>query len=130
MGDENFNDEIYTSPLQINFQYFVTTGNISRKLRNCEGAPDFKKDENFLLTNYKAISVILCMICNSIFKYLSENSLLYEKQFGFQTAHSTKHAILIFLMITSSLRHFHWSKRDIWHSRSQNLLKKTWIIWD
>ena len=97
MGDENFNDEIYTSPLQI------TSGN----LEIARVSPDFKKDENFLLTNYKAISVIPCITCNSIFKYLSENSLLYEKQFGFQTAHSTKHAILIFLMITSSLRHFH-----------------------
>ena len=28
-------------------------------------------------------------------KYLSENSILYEKQFGFQTSHSTEHAILL-----------------------------------
>ena len=28
-------------------------------------------------------------------KYLSENSILYEKQFGFQTFHNTEHAILL-----------------------------------
>ena len=30
-----------------------------------------------------------------LFKYLSENSILYEKQFSFQTSHSTEHAILL-----------------------------------
>ena len=32
---------------------------------------------------------------NRIFKYLSENSILYEKQFGFQTSHSIEHAMLL-----------------------------------
>ena len=32
---------------------------------------------------------------NRFFKYLSENSILYEKKFGFQTSHSTKHVILL-----------------------------------
>ena len=32
---------------------------------------------------------------NRLFKYLSENSILYKKQYGFQTSHSTEHAILL-----------------------------------
>ena len=32
---------------------------------------------------------------NCLFEYLSENSILYEKQFVFQTSHSTEHAILL-----------------------------------
>ena len=32
---------------------------------------------------------------NRLFKYLSENSIPYEKQFGFQTSHSTEYAILL-----------------------------------
>ena len=32
---------------------------------------------------------------NRLFKYLSENCILYEKQFGFQTSHSIEHAILL-----------------------------------
>ena len=32
---------------------------------------------------------------NRLFKHLSENRILYEKQFGFQTSHSTEHAILL-----------------------------------
>ena len=34
---------------------------------------------------------------NRLFKYLSEYSIRYEKQFGFQTSHSTEHAILLLL---------------------------------
>ena len=32
---------------------------------------------------------------NQLFKYLSENGIFYETQFGFQTSHSTEHAILL-----------------------------------
>ena len=32
---------------------------------------------------------------NRFFKFLSENSILYEKQLGFQTSHSNEHAILL-----------------------------------
>ena len=32
---------------------------------------------------------------NRLLKYLSENSILYEKQYGFQTSHSTEQAILL-----------------------------------
>ena len=32
---------------------------------------------------------------NRLFKYLLENSILYKKQFVFQTSHSTEHAILL-----------------------------------
>ena len=36
-----------------------------------------------------------CRQLNCLFKYLSENSIRYEKQFGFQTSHSTEHTILL-----------------------------------
>ena len=34
-------------------------------------------------------------MCNRFLKYFLENSILYKKQFGLHTSHSTKHAILI-----------------------------------
>ena len=62
-------------------------------------SPVFKKDD--LLTNYRVTSVLQCfskllerIMYNRPFKYLSENSILYEKKFGFQTAHSTECAIM------------------------------------
>ena len=61
--------------------------------------PIYKKDEEFLQTNYRPIPVFLELLervmFNRLFKYLSENSILYEKQFVFQTSHSTEHVILL-----------------------------------
>ena len=33
-------------------------------------------------------------MCNRLYKYLSKNNYLYQKQFGFQAAHSTDHAVI------------------------------------
>ena len=45
---------------------------------------------------------------NRLFKYLSENSILYQKQFGFQTSHSTEHAVL--LLVNQLYQSFNKSK--------------------
>ena len=62
----------------------------------------FTKGILALLTNYRAIPVLIpCfskilerIMYNRLYKFLSENNLLYEKQFGFQANHSTDHAII------------------------------------
>ena len=50
---------------------------------------------------YKPISVLSCfsnilerIMYNRLYQYLTENKILYPKQFGFQTGHSTEHAIV------------------------------------
>ena len=61
----------------------------------------FKKGNNTLVTNYRPISVLPCfskllerIMYNRLYKFLLENNILYQKQFGFQNAHSPEHAIL------------------------------------
>lgn len=44
--------------------------------------------------------------CNDLFKYLSEKTILYKKQFGFQTAHNIEH---IFLQLCQS-----FDKKNRW----------------
>ena len=51
-------------------------------------------------SNYTPISVLPCfskmperIICNLLSKYLKDQNILYNKQFGFRTGHSTDHAI-------------------------------------
>ena len=63
--------------------------------------PIFKHDEETSVTNYRPISVLPCfskilerIMYNRLYTFLCENNILYEKQFGFQTAHSTDHAII------------------------------------
>ena len=43
---------------------------------------------------------------NRLYQYLTENKILYHKQFGFQTGHSTEHAIVqLFDQILESFEH-------------------------
>ena len=71
------------------------------KLKIARVTPIFKKENNTLVTNYRPISVLPCfskllehVMYSHLYKFLVENNILYQKQFGFQNAHSTEHAIL------------------------------------
>ena len=86
------------------FNLSLQQGIFPENLKIAKASPIYKKDEEFLLTNYRPISVLPsfyklleCIMYIRLFKYLSENSILYEKQIGFQTYHSTEHAILLFV---------------------------------
>ena len=55
----------------------------------------FKAGKKELVSNYRPISVLPCFskILEKIM-YLTENNLLFQKQFGFREGHSTSHAIV------------------------------------
>ena len=70
-------------------------------LKSQDAHLSLKKAGEHLMTNYKPISVLPCfykllerIMYNRLYTYLTENNLIYWKQFGFQAAHSTEHAIL------------------------------------
>ena len=61
----------------------------------------FKGGENYELGNCRPISVLPCrskiqgkIMYNRLYKYLTDNSIPYKNQFGFQEGHSTEHAIV------------------------------------
>ena len=63
--------------------------------------PLFKSDAEEKLKNYRPISILPVfskilerVIYNRIYSHVSENNLLYEKQFGFQKNNSTEYASL------------------------------------
>ena len=98
----NETSDIFFTPLKYIFNLSLQQGIFPENLKIAKVSPVYKKDEEFLPTNYRPISVLLCfskllerIVYNRLFKYLSENSILYKKQFGFQTSHSTEHAILL-----------------------------------
>ena len=73
----------------------------SEKLKSAKVTPIFKSGENKHLTKYRAISVLPCfskileeIMCNRIYEYLTKNTFLFDKQFGFRKGHSTKHALI------------------------------------
>ena len=60
----------------------------------------YKADNSSNVSNYRPISVLPCfskmlegIMYNRLQKYLKDQNILYDKQFGFQTGHSTDHAI-------------------------------------
>ena len=60
-----------------------------------------KADDKSDLSNYRPISVLACfwnilerIMYNRFYQYLTENIILYSKQFGLQTEHTTEHAIV------------------------------------
>ena len=91
-----------TSYINLLLQQGIFPGN----LKIARGSQIFKADNNFLLTTCRPISVLTCFskllawtykVQLSLFKYFSENSILREKQFGFQTARNTEDTTLYFV---------------------------------
>ena len=63
--------------------------------------PIYKASDNSDISDYRPISFLPCfskilerLIYNPLYKYLKENNILYEKQFGFQSAYSNNDAIV------------------------------------
>ena len=63
--------------------------------------PVFKAGKKELVSNYRPISVLPCfskilekIMYNRVYKYLTKNNFLFQKQFGFREGHSTSHAIV------------------------------------
>ena len=93
-------DEIFAILKHI-FNISLAKGVFPDKLKLAQVTSIFKKGNNTLVTNYRSISVLPCfskllecIMYNRLYKFLLENNILYQKQFGFQNAHSTEHAIL------------------------------------
>ena len=63
--------------------------------------PIFKKENPLLCNNYRPISLLPTfskifekVIYTRMYEYLDKNHLLYDKQFGFRSKHSTSHALI------------------------------------
>ena len=93
-------DEIFVILKHI-FNISLAKGVFPDELKIARVTPIFKKGNNTLVTNYRPISVLPCfskllerIMYNRLYKFLLENNILYQKQLGFQNAHSPEHAIL------------------------------------
>ena len=93
-------DEIFVILKHI-FNISLAKGVFPDKIKIARVTTILKKGSNILVTNYRPISVLPCfskllerIMYNRLYKFLVENNILYQKQFGFQNAHSTEHAIL------------------------------------
>ena len=86
-------------PLIYLFQLSFEKGVFPDDLIIAKVTPIYKVGDSSGISNYRPISVLACfskilecLMYNRLYKYLKENNILYEKQFGFQSKYSTNDA--------------------------------------
>ena len=88
-------------PLKYLFNLSIVKGIFPDDLKIAKVTPIYKADNSSNISNYRPISVLPCfskmlerIMYNRLQKYLKDQNILYDKQFGFQAGHSTEHAIV------------------------------------
>ena len=87
-------------PLKYLFNLSIVKGIFPDDLKIAKVTPIYKADNSSNISNYRPISVLPCfskmlerIMYNRLQKYLKDQNILYDKQFGFRTGHSAEHAI-------------------------------------
>ena len=92
---------VLCEPLIYLFQLSLEKGVFPDDLKIAKVNPIYQAGDNSDISNYRSISVLPCfskilerLMYNRLYKYLKENNILHEKQFGFQSGYSTNDAIM------------------------------------
>ena len=90
-----------SEPLMNIFNVSLTSGSFPDSLKLGSVTPIFKKGSQININNYRPISLLSIfshifekLVFNRLTSFLNINNILYNKQFGFRSKHSTLHAIL------------------------------------
>ena len=89
------------TPLKDIFDLSFENGIFPDSLKIAKVTPVFTSGDSSSLSNCRPISVLPCfskmlerIMCRRHYRYFQENKIVYSKQFGFQTGHSTYHEII------------------------------------
>ena len=87
-------------PLKYLFNLSIVKEIFPDDLKIAKVTPIHKADSSSNISNYRPMSVLPCfskmlerIMYNRLQKYLKDQNILYNKQFGFRTGHSTQHVI-------------------------------------
>ena len=93
----NFFSDKLTDIINLSFR----TGIFPDLCKLAKVMPIFKKDNPLLCENYRPISLLPIfskifekVIYKRMYDFIDKNQLIYERQFGFRTKHSTNHALI------------------------------------
>ena len=103
-GIDNFSNNILKqlkspliNPITIMINQSLNTGIFPDYLKIARVIPLYKKDEDYIFSNYRPISILPSIskvfervIFNQLYDFFQENNLFYEGQFGFRSGHSTE----------------------------------------
>ncbi|XP_065671806.1 uncharacterized protein LOC136089681 [Hydra vulgaris] len=89
-----------TIPLLHIFNLSLKQGVFPDNLKIAKVIPVLKSGDPSDVTNYRPISILSCfskilerVMYNRLYSFLNVNNILFHKQFGFKSSHSTDHAI-------------------------------------
>ena len=101
---------IICDPLTLIINQSLNTGIFPEKLKIAKVLPIFKKDDEFLLNNYRPISLLPALskilekvVFQQLYSFFDSLNLFYSSQHGFKTLHSTETAALEFIDRTFKL---------------------------
>ena len=97
-----------SSQLSEIFNIFFSSGVFPSILKTAKVIPVHKKDSKLDFSNYRPISllsnvekILEKLMYNRIYKFFSDNNLIYSLQFGFRQKYSTVHTLI---SLTESIR--------------------------
>lgn len=92
---------VISKPLEILFNASFSLGEVPSFFKIAKIIPVYKGGSQTCLNNYRPISLLSVfnklmekLVYNRLTHFLNKKEILYEKQFGFRSNHSTDHAIL------------------------------------
>ena len=90
----------YGNLYSIYFTFSIVKGIFPDDLEIAKVTSIYKAGNSSNISNYRPMSVLRCfskmqerIMYGRLQKYLKDQNILYDNQFGFQTGHSTEHAI-------------------------------------
>ena len=108
----------FCKPLKYLFKLLIGNGIFPDDLKIAKVNPIYKADNKSKLNNYRPIYGLPCfskilkqIMHNCLYQYLTENKILYPKQFGFQKDHSTEYAIV--QLVDQILESFGYNKYNL-----------------
>ena len=91
-------------PLKLIINTSLSTGIVPDEFKIAKVIPIYKKDNPEMFGNYRPVSVLPCLskvleriVYNRSYDFLTKYDILYKKQYGFRTNHSTYMAVLDFI---------------------------------
>ena len=88
------------------FNTSLSTGIVPDNLNIAKVVPIFKKENPQIFGNYRPVSVLPCLskileriVYNRAYEFLIRNDVLYNKQYGFRTNHSTYMAVKLIKLL-------------------------------